>query len=64
LCAASIWNALRPPYFHQLVLWGGSAAVGTMVLGLVGGAWLASGGLTLLVFLCFVKYALVGDVVP
>eukprot|EP00903_Cladosiphon_okamuranus_P007130 g6927.t1 len=48
----------------KLVLWGGLAVLGVTALGLVGGAWVAVGGLSLVVFLCLVKYALVGDVVP
>lgn len=48
----------------QQVLWGGLAVLGATALGLVGGARVAVGGLSLVVFLCFVKYALVGDVVP
>eukprot|EP00752_Nemacystus_decipiens_P011082 g9846.t1 len=49
---------------RTLMLWGGAAVLGTTALGLVGGAWVAAGGFTLMVFLCFVNFALVGDVVP
>lgn len=38
--------------------------MGTTALGLMGGAWLAAGGVMFAIFLTFVKFAVLGDVVP